>query len=158
MRNFLNHKTKYFNEFANLMVKKYKKLKFGIDSPKGLVDPYLISIRYDLANWQSSGDFSTLSELKILYKNMIPFKSTSCDDLYIVNVNNYVNSGGSATREYAVTTPTLVWTFQHDLGYNPNVTTVDQNNQEMSGAVTYSGNNTVTITFTSPVMGWAYLS
>jgi hypothetical protein len=156
MKSYLNHKDKYFKDFANLMVKKYKQLKFGIESSKGLSEPYLIDMRYELADWQSSEDFSTISQLKISYKDWMPVNIESCDDLCFININNITNIG--TAKQYNITTATAVWTFTHNLGYNPNITTTNDYGQEILGSVTYINQNTISVTFTSPVTGWAYLS
>ena len=156
MKSYLNHKDKYFKDFANLMVKKYKQLKFGIASPKGITEPYLIGMRYELAEWQSSEDFSTISQLRIAYKDWMPVNIDTCDDLCFININSYTNIG--AAKQYQVTTASNLWLFNHNLGYNPNITTTDDYGQEILGSVTYVSQNTISVYFSSPVTGWAYLS
>jgi hypothetical protein len=156
MKSYLNHKDKYFKDFANLMVKKYKQLKFGIASPKGLTDPYLIGMRYELSAWQSSEDFSTISQLKIAYKDWMPISIDTCDDLCYININNITNIG--VAKQYNITVASTVWVLNHNLGFNPNITTTDNNGQEIFGSVTYVNQNTISVTFSSPVTGWAYLS
>lgn len=156
MKSYLNHKDKYFKDFANLMVKTYKQLKFGIASPKGLTEPYLIGMRYELAEWQSSEDFSTISQIKIAYKDWMPVNIDACDDLIFININNITNIG--TAKQYHISIASAVWTITHDLGYNPNVTTTDDFGQEILGSVVYTSAKTITITFSTPVIGWVYLS
>lgn len=157
MKSYLNHKDKYFKDFANLMVKKYKQLKFGIASNKGLTEPYLIDMRYEISKWQSSDDFSTISQLKIAYKDWMPITiNSSADDLCYVNINVTNNYGGA--KSYNVSPASALWSFNHNLEFNPNVTTTDEYGQEIVGIVTYTSTNSLSITFSSPVAGWAYLS
>lgn len=52
----------------------------------------------------------------------------------------------------------LVWTVSHNLNMFPNVTSVDSSDREIIGALTYVDANTLTLTFTSPESGKAYLS
>lgn len=156
MKSYLNHKDKYFSDFANLMVKRYKHLKYGIASSKGLTDPYLIDMRYELSKWQSSEDFSTISQLKIAYKDWMPINIDTCSDLCYININNITNIG--VAKQYHIAVASSVWTFNHNLGFNPNITTTDDNGQEIFGSVTYINQNTISVTFSSPVTGWAYLS
>ena len=139
------------------MVKQYKKLKFGIECSKGLIDPMLVGMRYDISRWQSSDDFSTISQLKIAYKDWMPITVGTCeDDLCYVNINVTNVYGGA--KSYYVNPASATWTFNHNLGFNPNVTTTDEYGQEIVGIITYTSTNALYITFSSPVSGWAYLS
>jgi hypothetical protein len=51
-----------------------------------------------------------------------------------------------------------VWTIVHNLGFMPNVTTVDSSGRAVRGAVQYLDLNTVQITFSDPFTGAAFLS
>lgn len=51
-----------------------------------------------------------------------------------------------------------VWTIPHNLGFMPNVTTVDSSGRAVRGAVQYLDLNTVQVTFSSPFTGAAFLS
>jgi hypothetical protein len=65
-------------------------------------------------------------------------------------------SGGFYTHEQAVASDT--WVIPHFLGYFPAVTVIDSAGDEVEGAITYTNQNTVTITFSAPFTGTAYLS
>jgi len=65
-------------------------------------------------------------------------------------------SGGSYTHDQA--TPSAVWTVVHNLGYFPNVSVVDSANSLVIGDVSYTDNNTLTLTFNGAFAGKAYVS
>jgi hypothetical protein len=54
--------------------------------------------------------------------------------------------------------PAAVWTINHNTGQFPSVTTVDSAGNEVQGAVQYISSNQVTITFSSPFAGRAFLN
>lgn len=60
--------------------------------------------------------------------------------------------------EFTQETPEETWTIIHDLGYNPKVLTVDNDDKQIEGIIMYTiTGNTLTITFTLPVCGKAFL-
>jgi hypothetical protein len=52
----------------------------------------------------------------------------------------------------------LVWNITHNLGYNPSVDIIDNGGNSIEGDISYTNTNTLTITFTSLVSGFAYLT
>jgi len=153
MKNYLKHKDKYNSKFASTILNKYKSLKFGVSSC-GYKDDYdLIVMRKELVDWQSSGDYSTISEVQTNYKKWLPL-NISADDMCYININ--VNDVGG--KSYHITPPELVWSITHNFTFTPNVTTTDESGQEISGTVVYLNDKNITITFSEPVSGWAYLS
>jgi hypothetical protein len=50
------------------------------------------------------------------------------------------------------------WTINHTLDGKPSVTVVDSANTVVFGEVTYNSNSQVTVTFTAPFSGYAYLT
>jgi hypothetical protein len=50
------------------------------------------------------------------------------------------------------------WNITHSLGYYPAVTVVDSAGTVVEGTTTYPSITTVTLTFSSPFSGYAYLS
>ena len=50
------------------------------------------------------------------------------------------------------------WTINHNLGFNPNVSTADASNDGIEGTVKYIDTNNLTVTFSSSTTGFAYLS
>lgn len=51
-----------------------------------------------------------------------------------------------------------VWVIDHTLDYAPNVTIVDSTGREVEGEVAYTGPSQITVSFTAPFAGKAYLS
>lgn len=153
MKNYLKHKDKYNNKFATTILNKYKSLKFGVSSC-GYKDDYDLTVmRKELADWQSSGDYSTISEVQTNYKQWLPLSITA-DDMCYINVN----VTDAAGKSYHFTPAQTVWQIEHDFTFTPNVTTTDEFGQVIFGTIVYSSNRNITITFSQPVAGWAYLS
>lgn len=50
------------------------------------------------------------------------------------------------------------WTIAHNLAQFPSVTTVDTAGTVIHGGVVYNNNNQITVTFSTPLSGKAYLS
>lgn len=50
------------------------------------------------------------------------------------------------------------WTITHNLNFFPNVTVLDSAGSVVEGEITYSDNTTLTVTFSNPISGKAYLS
>lgn len=51
-----------------------------------------------------------------------------------------------------------IWIINHNLGYRPSVVVQDYNKNSIEGALEYLNANTVKITFSAEVSGFAYLS
>jgi hypothetical protein len=153
MKDFAAKKEKYFCDFASLMTAKFLKMKYGVANCVVQKDPDLITMRYELAVWQSSGDFSSLSEVRTNSKKWLPI-NLLCDDICNITV---INNNGEG-KSFHITPAQSVWTLVHDLSFVPNVTTTDENGQEILGTVVYVNDTTITVTFSQPVAGWAYLS
>ena len=67
----------------------------------------------------------------------------------------------SITEEFVYTqmVPASVWTIVHRLGHPPNVIIVDSANEQVMGEVDFTDlNNVVTVTFSAPFAGKAYLN
>ena len=55
--------------------------------------------------------------------------------------------------------PSSLWSITHGLGFIPNITVIDSARSVVEGSYTYSEDgNTVTLSFSSPFSGKAYLS
>lgn len=85
------------------------------------------------------------------------------EKLYVYKNNAWVEwlsgGGGSGISEvYTFSTAATTWTITHNLGLYPSVTTVDSNKELIVGRVRYTDNNTITITFSEAVSGYAYLN
>jgi hypothetical protein len=73
MKDFTNKRVKYNCTYADAMLAEFKKIRYGISSccPKEDVD--LITMRYELAEWQSSVDYSCLSNIENKCTNWLVF-------------------------------------------------------------------------------------
>jgi len=156
MKNYLDKEDKYNQEFADVMVKEFFRLKYGISNcfPEKSID--LVTMRKELVDWQSNADYTPLSAVRSNYKKWLPINFCQEQDVCYVNIN--VNSPEAVSKSYRVNPPELIWTFTHNLGFFPNITTTDDANQEIVGTVTYIDVNSLKVEFSSPVSGWAYLS
>lgn len=56
------------------------------------------------------------------------------------------------------TEPSALWVIHHNLGFHPNATVIDSGGNEIDGDIDYVDNNILTLSFTSPFGGTAYLS
>jgi hypothetical protein len=153
MKNYIKHKDKYNSKFANTMYDKYKSLKFGVESCGYKEDYDLTVMRKELVDWQSSGDYSTISEVQTDYKKWLPVNLTA-DDMCYININVTEGVG----KSFHISPAQSVWILNHDFTFTPNVTTTDESGHEVSGTVNYLSGSNIRITFSQPVAGWAYLS
>jgi hypothetical protein len=74
-----------------------------------------------------------------------------------------LNAGSSQTvltRRHVHSQPVVsdVWIIDHPLNGKPSVTIVDSADTVVVGEVTYNSNSRVTVTFTAPFSGYAYLT
>lgn len=156
MKNYLYKKHKYDVNFSNVIMEKFRSLRYGIKSCNRNQDADLAIMRYELATWQSSGDYSNLSEVRSNYKKWMPVNLCE-DDMCYININISPECD-KCTKSFNITPAQSVWTLVHNLGFNPNVTTTDESHQEIVGTIVYVNSNTLTVTFSQAVAGWAYLS
>lgn len=66
--------------------------------------------------------------------------------------------GGDLNYTHIQSTSTAVWTITHNLGKRPSISVVDSAGTNVVGAVNYTSNNELTITFSSAFKGTAYLN
>lgn len=59
---------------------------------------------------------------------------------------------------HAQNTPSNSWIVRHNLGFYPNVTTVDSTGTIVEGEIAYHSVYEITVNFSSPFSGHAYLS
>jgi hypothetical protein len=78
-----------------------------------------------------------------------------------INLNPVINIDRRAPSEFTFEqlTPLAVWTIVHNLGFVPgNELITDLNGNEIDGITHAIDANTIEITFSEPVAGYAYLS
>jgi hypothetical protein len=55
-------------------------------------------------------------------------------------------------------TTATVWTINHNLNFNPNVTVLDYSGNTIECDIVYVNSNQIRLTFSSVISGYAYLS
>lgn len=98
--------------------------------------------------------------LRVGVESVVAGANVTVDDTDPQNpiVSSTVTEEGPGTFTYDQNVAASTWTIVHNLGFFPNVTTVDTLDREFLGDVAYVDLNTVTVTFASAVTGRAYLS
>jgi hypothetical protein len=71
MRTYLPNKVKYNKQFADVMHKLYKQMRYGIGSCKPDQDRQLITMRKELVEWEANEDDGALSETNIQFKTWL---------------------------------------------------------------------------------------
>ena len=74
MRTYLPNKVKYHKQFADVMHRVYKQMRYGIGSCKPDMDRQLITMRKELVDWEANEDDGALSETKIQFKTWLGVK------------------------------------------------------------------------------------
>lgn len=74
MRTYLPNRVKYNKQFADVVHRLYKQMRYGIGSCKPEQDMQLISMRKELVEWEANEDEGALSETKIQYKTWLGVK------------------------------------------------------------------------------------
>ncbi len=64
----------------------------------------------------------------------------------------------NSTYTFIQSSASSVWTIQHDLERHPSVTVVDSSGNVVVGYINYNNINQITLTFTAPFSGKAYLN
>ncbi len=113
----------------------------GISGPGCYVKPSSLKINYD----SSYG-----------VGNIIDVNTAGC--VTRINLNPNINIEGAGTFVYTQVIASTTWNIVHNLGYIPNIFTVDNSGNTIEGIITPVNINTIQITFSSAVAGIAYLS
>tara|TARA_R110002167_G_scaffold90719_3_gene244266 strand:- start:5211 stop:5471 length:261 start_codon:yes stop_codon:yes gene_type:complete len=74
----------------------------------------------------------------------------------IVDLESLLKSNNTYIQCF--TAPISVWVITHSLSKFPSVTVVDVDNKVVVGEVDYTDNNIITITFSIPFSGCAFLN
>ena len=92
-------------------------------------------------------------------QNVIEINSGGCITKINLNPAISINSGNGNTQfSYHQTIASTTWTINHNLGFVPNVTTVNDAGQEIVGVVTTLSVSVAVIEFSDALTGYAYLS
>lgn len=106
--------------------------------------PQNLSLQYNYANGES--------------QNIIEVNTGGCVTRINLNPSIQINHSTTGTFVFVQEAPAYVWNITHSLGYIPNVFIQDTNGVDIEGIVDSIDANSLTISFTSPVAGTAYLS
>jgi hypothetical protein len=74
------------------------------------------------------------------------------------NLTMVINTSGSASYTHEQASGSTNWLVTHNLGKKPHVTVTDSAGTEIIGAITYPSLNQVSIEFSNPETGYAYIS
>lgn len=91
-----------------------------------------------------------------LNQNVVEINSGGC--LTRINLNPSIQINHNSKFVFTQSTPSNLWTINHGLGFVPNVFTQSTSGTDIEGLVEPLDMNTLTITFSQPVAGTAYLS
>ena len=83
-------------------------------------------------------------------------KNFSADALGVYYYTN--NTFGQGTYSFTQASASSVWTINHNMNKYPAITVVDSSGNVVVGFETYNNNNQITITFSAPFSGKAYLN
>lgn len=108
------------------------------------MSPQNLSLQYNYANGES--------------QNIIEVNTGGCVTRINLNPSIQINHSTTGTFVYIQETPAYVWEINHNLGYSPNIFIQDTNGVDIEGVVDTIDGFTLTVSFTSPVAGTAYLS
>lgn len=88
--------------------------------------------------------------------NIIEVNTGGC--ITRINLNPAVIINQNSSFQFTQQTPSTVWTIQHNMGINPNVSTEDLQGNDIQGIIEYVDVNNLKIYFNQPTSGVAYLS
>lgn len=94
---------------------------------------------------------------QIVDSNIIEVNTAGCITRINLNPNIEIETGPS-TFVFHQSTASTLWTIIHNLGFVPNVFTISNTGSNIRGVITPVNLNTITIGFSSPIAGTAYLS
>jgi hypothetical protein len=72
MRTLLPKKVKYYKEFADVLNRTYRQMRYGIDSCRPDLNADLIDMRKQIVDWQAIEDEGALSQTNINYTTWLP--------------------------------------------------------------------------------------
>ena len=79
------------------------------------------------------------------------------DEDYFISLLSYAGTG-DLHFTYVQGVPSTSWNIQHNLGKFPSITVIDSAGTVVTGQYTYNDINNVTLTFSAPFAGTAYLN
>lgn len=106
----------------------------------------------------SQGPFSLLQQQQIIpqFFNIPRQRSAPIQEIIYQTLN--VNNEEHDTIVFNQPVAANVWTINHNLNQFPSVSLVDMLNKNIMADISYINSNQITVTFSQPVAGKAYLN
>lgn len=146
------NRDRYIETFAEGYFAEYKKLRYGLKTCKPMTKLWLDELRFDLLQYGGNIDFCSQCIDIDLSKIEINFNGGGRPCC------NVIQEGKTFVYNQDCNNPQTVWVITHNLGYVPNVFIEDCTGCDIEGVITVLNNSTITISFSQPVAGKAYLS
>jgi hypothetical protein len=162
----LNKRISIEQEFAQQVYAVFREIKFGI-TPCCFVNYESAISAHSMEEWKysKSNKIVVATEVEgIFIEPLAPINdeaslacpATPSNVCTIIDLAALLKSGGTYTQCFDL--PLIVWTITHNLGTFPSITVVDQNNEIVVGQVNYTNSNIITVTFSVPLKGCAFLN
>lgn len=90
--------------------------------------------------------------------NIIEVNAGGCITRIILNPNITITNNNNSSFVFTQSIPSAVWYINHKLNIIPNAWTENLDGTDIEGTLAVIDNDTITITFSSPQTGKAYLS
>lgn len=167
--NYTKDAKKVNSQFASNVYAHFLNKRFGVKTCAPLKDFVSATIRKQMLDWQLIAGVPC--DVNIGFADgSIVLPSSGVLEIPVEGTDGliHVNMGGceiklkvtSRPDNYAhvQSIPSTNWVIKHNLGYNPVVRTENALGVDMEGVITHDTVNQLTITFSQPVTGTAYLS
>lgn len=166
---YIKSAKKVNSQFASNVYAHFLNRRYGVKTCKALKDFVSASIRKQMLNWQLMAN--PLCEVNVGFKDgTIIIPSSQVINIPVGGTNGFIqiNMGGCEVKlkvssspdnyTHVQSVPATDWIVVHNLGYNPVVRTESSTGVDIEGVITHDDLNQLTITFSQPVTGTAYLS
>lgn len=167
--NLVKDAKKVYSQYASNVYAEFLSRRYGVKSCAKQRDFISASIRKQMLDWQLVAGVKC--DVNIGFADgSIVLPSSGILEIPVEGTDGliHVNMGGceiklkvtSRPDNYAhvQSIPSTNWVIKHNLGYNPVVRTENAMGVDMEGVITHDTVNQLTITFSQPVTGTAYLS
>tara|TARA_R100000935_G_scaffold56276_1_gene87554 strand:- start:2 stop:541 length:540 start_codon:yes stop_codon:yes gene_type:complete len=166
VKNALAAQIKTEKNFATQVYAKFNSIKFGIDSCC-YTDYVSAVLSKSLCDWQNASSDKVVASTdvngvfveplaKINKKASMACPATPSNVCTIVNLKELL--GGNTTFTQCFEVASTSWTITHLLGRYPSVTVVDGQNEIVVADIDYVSSQQLTITFSIPFAGCAFLN
>lgn len=151
MRSLLSKKDKIYRDFCIAVFALFKQRRYGITTSGDLPNLQRSAYLKEIVDWECEMGQQCFTGIRLWdYPPMS----------WGVGINSYNKVSPECKRsfEFVQTIASTTWTILHNLGYVPNVYTIDTDGNEISGVIEILDMNNIKILFSSAIAGKAYLS